>query len=398
MAGSVPPGLASARNPGQCTGYAGAMSSGSAGADVGELERLRREYESSLSWRITRPVRAAGRLSRRLRPPVPRDDGTERSGQDGFDWWLAHFFGERLAAIDAACGAEADRARYELFRDLDDDLWALLLTQQYELYPHIRALLPAMPDPELQELWNGRSGLPLADQSAAFYRTLRHCYRRHGARSLSEASVLDFGCGWGRLTRYLARDVAPGRLYGCDPVGGILDVARANGVPATLATSEFLPQTLPFDKQFDLAFAFSVFTHLSEEAHRQSLRALHRSLRPDGILVVTIRPPAYLRHSELMRPLLDALGPDPEQALDTPSYFFVPHGAAPTHPQYQGHGEIHYGETVITMAYLRDEWSPLFTVLDVGLLLNDPYQVVVTLRRALQNHSAGTLRAGRREE
>jgi SAM-dependent methyltransferase len=238
-----------------------------------------------------------------------------------------------------------------------------------------------MPEPELQELWNGRSGVPLAVQSTSFYRKLRDSYQRHAGRPLADSSVLDFGCGWGRLTRYLARDVAPGRLYGCDPVPGILDVGRANGVPATLGTSDFLPEALPFDEQFDLAFAFSVFTHLSEEAHRHSLRALHRSLRPDGILVVTVRPPAYLRHCEPMRPLLEALGPNPRGSLAGPRYLFVPHAAEPTHPQYHGSGDIHYGETVITMAYLREHWSPLFTVLDVELLLDDPYQVVVTLRR-----------------
>jgi hypothetical protein len=67
--------------------------------------------------------------------------------------------------------------------------------------------------------------------------------------------------------------VAPGRLDGCDPVQAILDVGRADGVPATLATSDFPPERRPFDERFDLAFAFSVFTHLSEDAHRQSLRA-----------------------------------------------------------------------------------------------------------------------------
>lgn len=357
------------------------MSSGLPGANTGELERLRREYEASLSWRITRPLRAAGRLGRRLVPPAPGEDVSHPSREDGFDWWLEHFFDERLAAIDAACEQDADPARYELFRDLDDDLWALLLTQQYELYPNIRALLPRMPDPELQELWNGRSGVPLALQSTSFYRKLHDRYERHAARPLSDASVLDFGCGWGRLTRYLARDVAPGRLYGCDPVQGILDVGRADGVPAILATSEFLPETLPFEERFDLAFAFSVFTHLSEEAHIQSLRALHRSLRPDGILIVTVRPPAYLRHCELMHPVLEALGPHPDSSLAAPGYFFVPHLATPAHPQYDGQGEIRYGETALTMAYLHEHWSPMFTLLGVDLLLDDPYQVVVTLRR-----------------
>jgi SAM-dependent methyltransferase len=353
------------------------MSSGSAGADVGELERLRQEYESSLSWRITRPLRAAGRLGRRLMPAARAQDGSEPRHHERFDEWLEHFFGERLAAIDAACEQDADHRQYRLFRDLDDDLWALLLTQQYEVYPHIRAFLPRMPEPEWQELWNGRSGLPLAVQSRSFYRKLRDGYERHAARPLSDASVLDFGCGWGRLTRYLARHVDSGRLYGCDPVEGILNVSRANGVPAILARSDFLPDRLPFDERFDLAFAFSVFTHLSEEAHRHSLRALHRSLHPGGILVVTIRPPAYLRHSELMHPL----GPQPQTSLAGPGYFFVPHAATPAHPQSHGQGQIDYGETVITMAYLREHWSPLFTVVDVDLLLDDPYQVVVTLRR-----------------
>src|SRR3954451_21140196 len=100
-----------------------------------------------------------------------------------YDSWLEHFHGERLAAIDAACASGGPEC-FALFRDLDVDLWALLLTQEYETFPNIRALLPGVPDPAWQELWNGTSGIALASQSAGFYRKLRERFGRHGARPL----------------------------------------------------------------------------------------------------------------------------------------------------------------------------------------------------------------------
>ena len=148
----------------------------------------------------------------------------------------------------------------------------------------------------------------LASQSLAFYEKLGHLYARHSTVALEQSRVLDFGCGWGRLSRLLARDVAPGSLFGCDPVEPILDTCRRCGVPAVLARSDFVPERIPFDECFDLAYAFSVFTHLSERSHRASLRALHASLAPGGLLVLTIRPPRYLWLCSLLHPLRASLG------------------------------------------------------------------------------------------
>jgi SAM-dependent methyltransferase len=349
-------------------------------ASASEVELLRREYEASLSWRVTRPIRALARLGRRLRSDAaPQSDLPASLPPRPYDSWLEHFHGELLGRIDTAC-AVGGPERFALFRDLDVDLWALLLTQEYELYPNIRSLLPNMPDPALQELWNGASGELLAGQSKAFYSKLCQVFTRHSALPLTEARVLDFGCGWGRLTRFLARDVKPGRLYGCDPVEGILRVCREGGVPATLARSDFSPERLPFDEKFDLAFAFSVFTHLAEPAHKSCLRALHGALRAGGILIVTVRPPEYLRFSELMHPMLESLGPDYRARLAEPLYLFTPHRTEPMHLQYAG-GEMTYGETVITLPYIREHWSRMFELLDIDLLIDDLHQVVITLRR-----------------
>ena len=322
--------------------------------------------------RVTRPLRAAGRLVRVARPRKSVKTAA-RPGQ--YDSWLEHSHDDVLAPIDEAC-ADGGPERFALFRVFDAELWALLLTQEFEASPNIRALLPAVPDASLQEVWNGVSGAPLAAQGKAFYLKLRERF----GRPLSGARVVDFGCGWGRLTRFLARDVEAGDLYGCDPVEGILEVCRECRVPATLARSEFVPERLPFDAPFDLAFAFSVFTHISEPAHEACLRALHASLRPGGTLVLTVRPPRYLEHSERLHPLLESLGHDPGRALREPRYLFVPHPAEPTHLQHEG-GEMTYGETVVTLPYIRERWSPLFEPVAIDLLLEDPYQVMVTLQK-----------------
>jgi SAM-dependent methyltransferase len=311
-----------------------------------------------------------GALRRAVRRPRQGAPAPVAPGR--YDGWLEHVAGAELARLDAACAA--GDGGLEQFRQLDADLWALLLTQEYDAYPNLRAALPAVPAPALQQMWNGASGAALAAQSAAFYRRLRERFAEHGGRPLAEATVLDFGCGWGRLTRILARDVPRERLCGCDPTQSILDVCRDNGVPARFARSEFVPDRIPFDDRFDVVFAFSVFTHLSEVAHDRCLRALHAALRPGGVLVVTVRPPAYAELSELLRPVGEALDPASVR------YLFVPHAAEASHPQYGG-GEMTYGETVVTLPYVRERWSEMFALLEADILLDDLFQVMLTLRR-----------------
>jgi SAM-dependent methyltransferase len=299
--------------------------------------------------------------------------------RDGpFDPWLS-LFEEPLRELDAACEREGLGA-LPRFRVLDDDLWTVLLTRSYERYPHIRELMPLLPSADLQLRWNGAVGLELLTQGKVFHRRAREGLARHGHGRLDDSAVLDFGCGWGRLTRFFIREVPEGSLFGCDPVESILDFCRTSGIPAEFARCDARPERLPFERRFDLVVAFSVFTHLSEAAHLACLRAIHGALAPGGLLIATIRPPAYLTGHELGRDLLPDLGADPITALSVPRYLFSPHPAEPEHPQYQG-GEMDYGEAVISLPYVRQRWSELFELLDVALLTEDMHQVALTLRR-----------------
>lgn len=344
------------------------------------LERLRASRAGRRAERTARAALAAARAPEiaQVQPPVPRPHP--------HDSLLGLMARPQLAELDAACaaataaGPDAARAVYGRFAGLDLDLWTILLSQEQTAFGHIRALLPAMPEPELQVLWNGLSGAALASQSAAFYAKVLDRHTTHGLRPIDEARVLDHGVGWGRIVRFFARDVAPGNLFGTDPAQGILDVCRRDRVPAELHRTGFMPDSLPV-ADLDLAYAFSVFTHLSETAAERSLDALHAALRPGGLLILTIRPPDFLWLEPSLHPLLAKLGPDWRAALARPQHLFVAHPTDRLHYQYDG-GEMTYGEAVVTLAQVRERWAPRFELLDVAPLAGDLHQVVLTLRRA----------------
>ena len=92
--------------------------------------------------------RAAGTGPGRRFAAAVRQDGDDTApaagpaiGELDVGSWLTTFFADRLTEIDAACAGGGPEA-YALFRDLDDDLWALLLSKQYSAFPNIAALLP----------------------------------------------------------------------------------------------------------------------------------------------------------------------------------------------------------------------------------------------------------------
>ena len=170
-------------------------------------------------WSSGRLRAAAAALNRKLTG--------EEAGPPALDLddWLKPCFGAELDPIEARLASDPDLP-LSVFSGLSDDLWALLATRSYSGYPAILKALPQVPDPALQVNWNGAEGVTLAAQSASFYSKVKARIRRYGEVPIEEATLLDFGCGWGRLLRLFAREVEPARLFGCDPVEAILDTCR----------------------------------------------------------------------------------------------------------------------------------------------------------------------------
>lgn len=311
---------------------------------------------------------ALRRLRRNFRAGRGRTDPLQR---EGFDGWLDQRYGLLLAGIEARSHGEGDLR--SLFREVhDDDLWTVLLWKRYSGYPGIRAVLPNLPNPALQAQVVGHSGMSLARESRDVYVTLRGVYERHGSKPLDQSTLLDFGCGWGRLLRFFAKDLAAERLFGCDSDPYLVGLCEGLGVRAAVTTSDPVPDSLPFSGPFDLVYSYSVFTHLSERAHLACIETIASSMAPGGILVVTVRPPGFIPGAAGLGARLRRRRATEGRSTE---YSFTPADAPPID------GEVPYGDAVIPIGYIERHWTSMFTIHETEPLLGDPDQVMVVLRK-----------------
>jgi SAM-dependent methyltransferase len=99
--------------------------------------------------------------------------------------------------------------------------------------------------------------------------------------------VLDFGCGTGRTLRHFLPEAETGEFWGTDiDAGYIREAQEALCPPMHAMRCEVAPPLGMEYGSFDLAWAISVFTHLTDNSIPWLLE-LHRLLKPGGLLIAT---------------------------------------------------------------------------------------------------------------
>ena len=136
-------------------------------------------------------------------------------------------------------------------------------------------------------LMQNTSGLTSESDFASHGTHFWTAFSQASPKPLSEfASILDFGCGCGRLARMFKGH--PGRIAGCD-----IDQRHVEWCSAALEYMETKLSSvcppIPFaDNDFEAVISISVFTHLNESSSEQFLQELARVCCPDGILFLTV--------------------------------------------------------------------------------------------------------------
>jgi SAM-dependent methyltransferase len=109
-------------------------------------------------------------------------------------------------------------------------------------------------------------------------------------RDVPLTSILDFGCGAGRLTLPLARRAK--RVVGCDVAPSALEHARKNAREAGLNNVTFIETrelaSLDVD-QFDFVCSLLVFQHIRPTEGYKLIRALLRLLSSGGVAALQVR-------------------------------------------------------------------------------------------------------------
>ena len=99
-------------------------------------------------------------------------------------------------------------------------------------------------------------------------------------------NILDFGCGCGRLIRHFHQSPVSS-LQGTDYNHELVQWCQANLPFASFSTNQLAPPLAFSAETFNLIYAQSIFTHLSEALQLNWLKEFHRILKPGGIFYFT---------------------------------------------------------------------------------------------------------------
>ena len=183
-------------------------------------------------------------------------------------------------------------------------------------------------------------------------------------------ACLDFGCGYGRVLRYLQNKIPAPKITACDVIEeGVRFCAEEFGARPLVSSWDVRELRLGM---YDLVWSGSVFTHLDEESCETLFSKLGQSLMPGGgLLVFSIHGQRSLDaldefygklYAEEAEQICDEVA---EDGISFRAYegevfgrFPVPYGMTWHSPDYfEGLAEKHFGERLKLLLWEAHGWD-----------------------------------------
>ena len=201
------------------------------------------------------------------------------------------------------------------------------------------------------------------------------------------------------MTRFFLKDIVPDNLYGIDVNSEMIDICLSTVRQGNYSLGTPEPPTKFANNSFDVVYAYSVFSHLSESVHIKWIEEFSRILKPGGMLIVTVWGRSFIEfcrslrgqnnefdwHKALANSFLDTEGAFAD--YDNGKFLYSATGGGPALPA------SFYGEAVISPGYVKREWTKYLTFVD---FVDDPAkfnQAVIVMQKPVNNSLSSQLHA-----
>ena len=215
--------------------------------------------------------------------------------------------------------------------------------------------LPALPTEDIQQITNNLTGERTMRGAATFHLIVADELEKRFPQN-GDLKLLDYGAGWGRITRLYLRSIRPDNLFAVDVDDRL--VAAGQELLGTNFSKIESGEPLPFpDAMFDAVVSKSVFSHLSETVHLHYVSEIARILKPGGLFIGTVLTMKHLR-SFLSREgarnwIIRLLGDDAEKRVSNGEFVYGESGRWKD-----------YGIAIVPDDWLQANWGPWFDIVD----------------------------------
>lgn len=253
-----------------------------------------------------------------------------------------------------------------------------------------RSSIPEMPSEAIQISTTGKAGKINMQEAIDFCQIVMEKF--HKFSGSGQPLVLDFGCGWGRITRTFLSVAPPSRVTGADVRHDAVEMAKALAPEIKFVLIEPRPPAKMFTNgAFNLVVAYSVFSHLAEDVAQAWIDEFARIVSPGGLVCITTRSKSHLlnaqrnasnaqnldSHQKQYATMLSDFGKAISQ-YEAGEFVYVPTG---------GGGVLtsdFYGEAIVPKSYVEKHYEKYFTLLDwVDKFSDIGSQPIIVLKRRL---------------